>query len=357
MADKIMKKTNEAKTPPLKRQESLQMTMFSQFVSNEEADVSNTIEIWESIPKYFLTGKQMIKLRVATGHADPYELKYSYNDREFTSVIQPALIKQEDGSYKAFFPSVSEELIEEVLKKIFTEQNLGFHEVQTTESWVRFSLRMIYKELKARGRTRSIQEIKHSIDVMSKCHITVMDLQEKEIYNGAILSDVVRVKRSDYYEDSDAHCMARFPVFVSNAINSLQYRQFNYGRYMECREQLTRWLYKRLVVRYRQASISNEYHFMFSDIKQSSGLLGNLKAELTPQMARKKTIAALNELVQQNVIFSNFHVDQRKDGKTITDIKYTVRATPEFVRDQKAANKRSSDDQMKALQSGLPLPR
>jgi hypothetical protein len=34
--------------------------------------------------------------------------------------IQPALIKQKDGSYKAFFSSVTEELIEEALKKILT---------------------------------------------------------------------------------------------------------------------------------------------------------------------------------------------------------------------------------------------
>jgi hypothetical protein len=30
--------------------------------------------------------------------------------------IQPALIKQKDGSYKAFFPSVTEELIEEYIE-------------------------------------------------------------------------------------------------------------------------------------------------------------------------------------------------------------------------------------------------
>ena len=70
--NKEEEKAIEVKTPPENRKESLQMTMFCQFVSNDETNVSNTIEIWESIPKYFLTGKQMGKLRVPSGHANPY---------------------------------------------------------------------------------------------------------------------------------------------------------------------------------------------------------------------------------------------------------------------------------------------
>ena len=65
------------KKPPEKYIKSLQLDLFSQFVTNDKSEVSNTVEIWESIPKYFLTPAQVKKLRTDTGHADPYEWNLS----------------------------------------------------------------------------------------------------------------------------------------------------------------------------------------------------------------------------------------------------------------------------------------
>jgi hypothetical protein len=116
---------------------------------------------------------------------------------------------------------------------------------------------------------------------------------------------------------------------------------------------LARWLYKRLVTRYRQASEINEYHFMYSGIKQDSGLLGNKDAEITPQMARKKVTSALDELVDRDIIVPGYKVDTRKEGRKIIDMKYTINATSSFIRDQKAANKRFSDNQMQDVHANL----
>ena len=59
------------KKPPEKYIKSLQLDLFSQFVTNDKSEVSNTDEIWESIPKYYFTPKQDEKLRTKTGQADP----------------------------------------------------------------------------------------------------------------------------------------------------------------------------------------------------------------------------------------------------------------------------------------------
>jgi len=73
-------------TPPKKKVEkqspvllikSPQYDLFSQFVTNDESEVSNTTEVWESIPKYFFTPRQVEKLRTSTGHADPYKWAYT----------------------------------------------------------------------------------------------------------------------------------------------------------------------------------------------------------------------------------------------------------------------------------------
>ncbi len=324
--------------PPKVPIKSAQYDLFTTFLTNDKGAVSNALEVWDGIPKYFLTPKQQEKLRTERGHADPYEWEYFYQGRPCSVKLQPALIKQNDGSYKAVFPSVTEELVEEALKKIFTDQQYGHHDPANTESWVKFTLGMIYSELKDRGRARDRNQIKYAIEVLSSCILTLYQ-DGKEVYRGAILSDLVTVNRDEYIADSNSMHMARLPVFVSRGINDMQYRQFNYARLMECDNQLTRWLYKRLVHRYRHASLIDTYHFLYSDVKQSSGLL----QQGTERRNRSKLKASVDELQEEGVILT-YTAEDLKQGRKITDVKYTVTGAPDFIKEQKAANKRASQN-------------
>jgi hypothetical protein len=51
------------------------------------------VEVWESIPKYFFTPRQISQLRTEGGLAEPYKWNFSYNDSPCTVKIQPALIE------------------------------------------------------------------------------------------------------------------------------------------------------------------------------------------------------------------------------------------------------------------------
>jgi len=326
----------QKKQPPKLPTRSIQFDLFSQFVTNDEREVSNAIELWDSIPKYFLTPHQVSKLRTPTGHADPYKWEFSHNGKPCAVKIQPALIEQVNGSYKAFFPGVTEELVEEALKKILADSQCGFHDADNSETWVSFTLRMVDKELKSRKRTRSITEIRHAIEVMNKCNIAYY-INGNEAWSGAILQDLVTVGRDEFLANQDARHVARLPVFISKSINQLGGRQFNLDRYLACGEQLTRWIYKQLINRFKQASQMNSYHFMYSDIKES-GLLQQTR-EIDN---RRKVISSLDELVAEEVL-SSYTSDIRKNGRRIVDVKFTVFASNEFVKEQKAANKRSKD--------------
>ena len=333
------KKTLQQK-PPKNPVKSIQLDLFGQFVTNDKSEVSNTVEVWESIPKYFFSPRQVEKLRTTTGHANPYKWHYSYNGAPCMVKVQPALIEQKDGSYKAFFPSITEEFVEEALKKILADQQYGVHDPDNVVTWVRFSLSMVQRELAARRRSRNRNEIKHAIAVMNQCNVAVFR-EGKEIWSGAILQDLVTVGREEYLEDADAHHIARLPLFISQSINQLDYRQFNYDRLMSCNEQLTRWIYKRLINRFRQASLLTDYHFMYSEL-QGSGLLQQAKQSHN----RQKVISALAELKDRGVLL-RYEIDERKEGRKIKDIKYTVFVTSQFVNEQKAANKRTADSQLK----------
>ncbi len=336
------------KNPPTTSARSVQMDLFSQFLTNDVSEVSNTVEVWESIPKYFFTPKQVEKLRTVEGLAKPFRWEFEFNGQPCIVRIQPALIDLDDGSVKAFFPSVTEELVEEALKKILTDQRNAFHDPDKSETWIRFSLRMVQKELKNKGKTRSLDQIKHAIQVMSRCNLSLM-LGKKEIWSGSILQDLVTVDREEYLADTEAHHIARLPLFVSHGINTLAYRQFNYNRLMSCKEQLTRWIYKRLINRFRQASMMTTYHFMYSDLK-TSGLL----QQQLEKSNRRKVIAGLDELVTKGVLKS-YRVDDSKKGRKIIDVKYTVTPSTAFSSEQKASNKRQKDSETQALNSGISL--
>jgi len=344
-------KPKSSRKPPTKAVKSLQMDLFSQFLANDPSEVSNTVEYWERIPKYFISVQEQEKLRTEDGLAKPYEHEYKLRDKEgrelsYKIVIQPALIKDENGIYKAFFPTRTEESIEEVLKKIFTEQNHGVHDPRNVESWVKFSYGAIRRELYRMGSKLRHDQIKRGLEVMSKCVLTVYE-DGNEIYTGAILQDYCSVDRNKYLEDTKAMHVARLPVFISHAINTLQYRQFNYLRFMECKEQLTRFLYKRLVNRFIHANYMNDYHFMYSDIKQASGLL----RQSSERENRKKLLSALEELKAKKAVLT-YKAEERKEGRAITDVKYTITAHPEFIIEQKAANKRASLHQLEAGKNG-----
>ncbi|MFZ2169430.1 MAG: hypothetical protein WAW61_07325 [Methylococcaceae bacterium] len=358
MTDKGKKK-DEAKPkpsrkPPEKVVKSFQMDLFSQFLANDLSEVSNTVEYWERIPKYFFSTEQQNKLREPSGLAQSFSYEYKLKNNageelHYKVKIQPALIEQPDGKDKAFFPTKTEENIEEVLKKIFTEQNYGIHDPKNIESWVRFSYGMIRRELYRMGSGLRYDQIKHSLEVMSKCILTVYE-DGKEIYTGSILQDYCSIDRNKYLEDTDALHVARLPVFISHAINTLQYRQFNYARFMECGEQLTRFLYKRLVNRFINANYMNDYHLMFSDIQQASGLLQQARDNDN----RRKVLEALEELKKRHVI-SEYNKDERKEGRKVIDIKYTIRPHHDFIAEQKAANKRANMQQIGAQKSVDPV--
>jgi len=115
----VTKRTKKvpAKKLPTDIVKSVQLDLFGLFVTNDKSEVSNTVEAWENIPKYFFTAKQVEGLRTPDGLATPYKWKYRYKGLPFMVRIQPALIEQEDGGYKAI-RLFSQVLQKSLLKKL-----------------------------------------------------------------------------------------------------------------------------------------------------------------------------------------------------------------------------------------------
>lgn len=346
--------TDIKRAPPKQPASSPQYDLFTSFFGDPK-DLSNTIELWDAIPKYAVTARQQNALRDENDRLPPHVMEFEYAAASLDRPVRcrlkmsPALIEVEEGVYKDFYPSQSEEIIEEVLKKIFTDQQYGLHSFRDMESWVRFTLNMIRKELRERGHTRSLDEIKRSLEIMSKSVIEVqMEGRGRGVaYGNPILTNVTRTTRADIEDDPGAKWTAQLPALISKSINELSYRQFNYALHMRLRTPLARWLHKRLVHRYRNASLLDAYTFAYSSVARDSGLMNNKRVSANV----KALIEALDELKSEGVLFS-VEVEKRFDGKKLTDAIIKVFATSDFTKEVKAASARLTESRGKLERAG-----
>ncbi|WP_409562639.1 hypothetical protein [Hyphomicrobium sp. MC8b] len=306
-----------------------------------------------------MTPRIQSQMRDKSGRLPVYKRVFEYHPApkadnptfSCTIKLQPASIETESG-YVDFYPSADEEIVEEVIKKIFSDHAYGIHDAAKGESWVRFTLHAIRKELASRGKTRSIPEIKRSLEILSK---TVLDVsiegnnRRKTVYTNPILNDLTRVTRSDYLDDPNAMWAARLPGLVSVSVNNLSYRQFNYGVLMSLSSQLARWLHKRMSHEYTNASLMHPYKMLFSTIQRDSGLLHHARPSSNIDTVQR----ALDELAESKVLLS-YTADKRHNGRAIADVLYTLTPHPDFVTGIKAANARASDARGK-LAAPAPL--
>jgi len=336
----------KGKAVPTDVRPSQQYDLFTKFLG-KASDLSNTIELWDIIPKYAVSARKQVALRDDKGRLPVYRQQFVYrptgrsgNPIEAEIRLQPASVEI-DGVDRDCYPSANEELLEEVLRKLFSDQAYGMHEARSLESWVTFTLYAVRQELKARGHTRSHEEIRRSLEIMGRCNVEVSlrDRSEKSqtVYSAPILADLTRNGRDSYLADPKSRWAARLPALVSQSINKVNYRQFNYATLMELPNPLARWMHKRLSHKYTNAGYNHPYSILYSSIERDSGMLVHIKPD-----RNRKSVAAMWEALKKHRVVMNVKIHEGA-GEEGNDIRYEVFPTPDFVGEVKAANARQRD--------------
>lgn len=319
-----------------------QLELFQNFLCNTELErdhLSNTIDLWDSIPRYSLSRQAMIKLRSEKGFLDLLEIDFNYRGTGLKAIIQPARIREEEGTTQDYYPSANEELVEDALRKIATDQNHGYFDRANYRSGVVFSLYMLREELNKRGHTRSYQEIIKSLRILSGSLIEIRtdDGSSMEGFSRTnYLPSLTAVSRKKLRDDPKAKWSAQFHPLVTQSIDALTYRQYNYHQMMAHKTQLARWLHKQLSLKFTFASMLTHFEMRYSTVKRDSALL-NYARERDCMDALGK---ALMELQDQGVLQSCTKQNITGLRGKIEDINYVLTPTPEFVKEMKAANKR-----------------
>jgi len=298
--------------------------------TEEERDgLSNVIDLWDSMPKY-------ISKRMAYKESSAIiERFFFYCGKRYRIRVTPALIGC-GNVLSVFYPGATEELIEDVLKKIATNQRSGFFNEKTYTSGVVFSIYMIREELRKRGHARSTTEVVHSLMVLSKSNIEIESDDGTMFGSSSYLPVLFTVSKKQWQEDPNSKWIAYFHPMVTKNIDSLQYRQYDYGLLMKYDNQLSRWVYKLLSSTFLNASIIVPYKVRFSSIKRDSGLLDQERV----RDAIKRLEMCFDVLLKSKVLASIEREEVIGLRKKILDVLYVLNPHPSFVGKVKAANKR-----------------
>lgn len=315
-------------------EEGSQLCLFSALdvkVGNSD-DYSNTIDIYDALPKYVWGRTREIKLKdLKTASITRSSI---IGGRKLTVKLKPALIDK-NGETVLIYPGTREEIVEDALRKIAVS---GGGVYVNNLAGVRFTLYQLRMELKSRGHSLDIPRIKEALLVCKGALIECSTEDGESFVNSNLFGLVGLTSRADL-KDGDSMCFVQFNPLVNDSILKMTYRQFNYKTLMGIpgNAALSRYIYKRMCLYWTQASEKNPYTpSLISFLEQSPrGILGS-----SISVNAKAMRAALDLLIKNSVI-SRYEEDiAYGPRRAMLDIKFKIHPHHKFVSDTIMANKR-----------------
>jgi hypothetical protein len=337
-ADSKNANSDQEPVPPVKQAfHAKQLSLFQDFLCNspdERSSLSNTIELWDAVPKYYISKRAQEDLREG-GFLPTIEKKFVFKKTEMTVTLLPARLMV-DGKAKEFFPSAREELVEDVLRKIACNAGSGY--LDGDRSGVSFTLHQLRKELSEQGHTFSYYQVVESLKILRRSSLSISSADGKSFYETSPLTTLAAVSREDLNANPESRWYADFSALVTEGIKQIKYRQYNYGLMMSLKGQLTRYLHKRLSHNFTQASLLYSYTVTLSSVARDSGLLDRKKISDN----KRKFEESLDELIKEKVLMRYETEETRGPRNSIVDIKYDLFPDHDFISEAKRSNKRLS---------------
>lgn len=322
---------------------SHQLNLF-EIITSIKDDFSNTIEIYDTLPKYVLNKTpETTDLSTAV-----ITRECKIRNTEFILKITPAIIEKE-GKTVLMYPQQREEIIEDVLRKFAASGNgiiIGGKQIGVT-----FTFYELMRELKRIGHTYNLNEIKESIMICRNVEIKCITKNGENIVSSSIFPTIALTTKEDNRKSSGTtKNYVQFNPLVTESINNLTFRPYNYSIGMTIRSSLARFIYKRMSHYWIQANENNAYNpSLISFLKQSPRGLSSRMSENVRAMKN-----ALEVLIKSNIIL-NYSEEQIKNGRKLIDIRYSIYPHPDFIQQSKMANHIVRETRNKAKEKKLDI--
>ncbi len=303
---------------------------FFELLLPEEKKFSNTVELYDFMPKYFWGKVNRIDGEFLRTLAREFECR----GRRYKVKIDPAKITDSEGNSRDYYPSKREELVEDALRKLACEgQGLFLDDA----AGVSFTLYQLQKELKNNGHSYSKDQIKDALMICAKTNLIVTSDNGENILVSSMFETLGLQTREDWAGTGEkTRAFVRFNPLVTQAIKAKQFRQFNYEKTMRYKTVIARQLHKRMSHHYIQASFTNLYSITLKTIIRDFGLTEYEKLSHNLRDCE----AGIKEMVEKNVIL-NYKIQKIVDlnnRNKLFDAKFIITPTPFFVDEVRQTN-------------------
>src|SRR5215510_4580372 len=329
--DRVKGKDINGQVITLERTQPRQLSLFQTFLSDEER-YSNTIELYDAVPKYFSNHKIMASMREGGKYLPVLKREFEHKGDTYILYIRPARLLYPNGAEMEHYPSPREELVEEALRKIASDRVKGVY--LDDVAGVQFTLYGLKKELKERGHDIDKSDLVESLKIGNLTSISIQTADGKAIMQSSLFPTLLIASRMDWLAaPQEAKCYVQFNPLVTACINHLSYRQFDYILYMEYKHRLSRWLYKRLAHNYVQASLIHPYTIKMSTILRDSGTHTSERGNDN----MKRVEEALRELHAKRVLM-RYETDILR-GKHMRSLTQNIHCTRTWISSWRSRNR------------------
>ena len=316
------------------KSEPVQLKLF-ELIHPSEKDYSNTIELYDFIPKYVWGRVE----RIQEKFLEPIEREFECRSQKYRVRIAPARVKDSDGVSRDYFPGKREELIEDALRKLATGGQGIFLD---DEAAVTFTLYQLQQELKRTGHSYSITQIKESLMICVGTNLQLTDPSGQDVLVSSIFDTIGLQTREDWEGQGEkTKAFVRFNAMVTISIRNRTFRQFNYEISMGYQNVISRQLHKRISHHFTQASFAHPFTILLSTVIRDFGLTAYEKISHN----LRDVEAALKEMVDNNVLLKydlEKIIDEKRKNK-IADVRLVLFPHPNFVGEVISANKKQKD--------------
>lgn len=335
------------------------LAVFKAFVynnSDERTSLSNSIMVWDLLPKYANEHHNASK----NGIPKAAEIEFNYLGEDLRLTQFPGTTKdyradkgEEAGQEKWIqrYPGIREQAVEIALMKLAADEG-GMCEkpegAKAPKYGVVFSIRQLRGILRSLGHTYNHYQVVEALDILTSSTFTLESPQSESIVRGHILEDyrASTVKGNARYAPE-----ARWHVFfnsaVAKAIQSAQYRQYDLRR-LYSRRSYGINVIKRMVLLATNMSENHPIRLRYSELqKTTSGLNYSRISDginyLVKELERVKMDGTISRYDKELVKQRNKGVSGRP---TIVDAVFTLYPGAQMIAEVKASNTR----QMRAEQ-------
>jgi hypothetical protein len=315
-------------------QDFLQLSLFGA----TDKPHTNYIALYDLAPRF-----AQRNARVAGTILTSIKRMFPFGGEVYKVTVTPARITDSDGNERDVLPGEREQLVEDVVRKFAAERLFLGSQNEVTAV---FSVYRIQKELSRHQHSFSRQEIKEALEILNKSTIEITRVVDpksrkpKPVLSASAFPVLVFRDENDY----ESQASVQLNPLVAQGIKALVYEQVNYDWMMKIKGQLPRWVFKNVSLMLTdRETLQDMVEIRASDIGNSSGSAWQRSRQMLAEVTK-----AIQKLKDLDVI-ENFVANPVMSGKKKEDVIFSIKFSPSFMADRKAARARADYMRQQAL--------